>query len=119
LLALRAQWSAEREVLIKEREQAVTDHYTKYLKNYRQEVNFFSFVSQLCSTAYVHSTTFHHQIQKEVEAERENFAEHAVTLARVEWDRDHLNQALATAPAPVTNGLGSQSFSSGESSQNF
>ena len=42
LLALRAQWSAEREVLIKEREQAVTDHYTKYLKNYRQEVNFFS-----------------------------------------------------------------------------
>jgi len=38
LLALKTQWSNDCEVLLKERENAVKDHYTKELNNYREEV---------------------------------------------------------------------------------
>jgi hypothetical protein len=66
LVALKEQWSSQCDLHLEAREKETNTTFKDELNIYRAE------------------------IRKEIEAERDEYAERAVTAARVEWDREHL-----------------------------
>jgi hypothetical protein len=71
--SLQAYWESECEMLLKERETSAKANFVRDLAQYRQEVRL------------------------EVEGERAAFTEQAVTIARLEWDREMLKVRLEHA----------------------